>query len=68
MLPSKATLPLWNEPSYDYVGLPVTEIIYGPVDLWFSAVSLFLDLNRKYHINKLLFIFNFIYASKISGF
>ena len=31
----KATLPLWNEPSHDYVGLPVTEIIYGPVGLCF---------------------------------
>ena len=44
MLPGKATLPLWNEPSHDYVGLPVMEIIYGPVGLWFLAVGLFLGL------------------------
>ena len=47
MLPGKATLPLLNEPSHDYVGLPVTEIIYGPVGLWFSAVGLFLGLKSK---------------------
>ena len=39
MLKGKATLPLWNETSHDYVGLPVMEIIYGPVgwkayDFW----------------------------------
>ena len=47
MLPGKTTLPLSNEPSHDYVGLPVTEIIYGPAGLWFSAVGLFLGLKSK---------------------
>ena len=47
MLPGKATLALWNEPSHDYVGLPITEIIYGPVGLWFSAVGQFLGLKSK---------------------
>ena len=47
MLPSKATLSLLNEPSHDYVGLPVTEIIYGPVGLCFQAVGLFLGLKSK---------------------
>ena len=47
MLRCKATLPLSKEPKHDYVGLPVTEIIYGPVGLWFSAVGLFLGLKLK---------------------
>ena len=45
-----ATLPLWFEPSHDYVGSAVTEIIYGPVGLiraGFSAVGLFLDRKSK---------------------
>ena len=45
MLRGKATLPLWFEPSHDYVGPAVTEIIYGPVGLicaGFSPVGLFL--------------------------
>ena len=40
-LRGKATLPLWNEPSHDYVGLPVTEIIYGPVGLCFRPQAYF---------------------------
>ena len=43
MLRGKATLPLWFEPSHDYVGPAVTEIIYGPVGLicaGFSPVGL----------------------------
>ena len=50
MLRGKATLPLWFEPSHDYVGPAVTEIIYGPVGLicaGFSAVSLFLGRKSK---------------------
>ena len=50
MLRGKATLPLWFEPSHDYVGSAVTEIIYGPVGLiraGFSAVGLFLDRKTK---------------------
>ena len=45
-----ATLALWNEPSHDYVGPAVTEIIYGPVGLicaGFSAVGLFLGRKSK---------------------
>ena len=33
MLRGKATLSLLFEPSHDYVGPAVTEIIYGPVGL-----------------------------------
>ena len=33
MLRGKATLSFWNEPSQDYVGKAVTEIIYGQVGL-----------------------------------
>ena len=49
MLRGKATLPLWLEPSHDYVGPEVTEIIYGPVGLirGFSAVGLFLGRKSK---------------------
>ena len=50
MLLGKATLPLWFEPSQDYVGPAVTEIIYGPVGLigaGFSAVGLFLGRKSK---------------------
>ena len=50
MLRGKATLPLWFEPSHDYVGPAVTEIIYGPVGLIgavFSAVGLFLGRKSK---------------------
>ena len=50
MLRGKATLPLWFEPSHDYVGPAVTEIIYLPVGLiraGFSAVCLFLGRKSK---------------------
>ena len=50
MLRGKATLPLWFEPSHNYVGPAVTEIIYGPVGLIradFSAVGLFLGRKSK---------------------
>ena len=50
MLCGKATLPLWFEPSHDYVGPAVTEIIYGPLGLiraGFSAVGLFLGRKLK---------------------
>ena len=46
----KATLPSWFEPSYDYVGAAVTEIIYGSVGLiraGFSALGLFQGQNLK---------------------
>ena len=52
MLCGKATLPLWLEPSHDYVGPTVTEIIYGPLGLiraGFSAVGLF--IGRKSNIS-----------------
>ena len=42
MLRGKATLPLWFEPSHDYVGPAVTEPINEPVGLiraGFSAVG-----------------------------
>ena len=50
MLRGKATILLWNEPSLEYVGPAVTEIIYEPVALiraGFSAVGLFLGLKSK---------------------
>ena len=50
MLRGEATLPLWFEPSHDYVGPADTEIIYGPVGLiraGFSAVDLFLSRKLK---------------------
>ena len=50
MLRGKAALPLSFEPSHDYVGPAVTEIIYGPVGLIrarFSAVDLFLCRKSK---------------------
>ena len=50
MLHGKATLPLWFEPSHDYVGPAVTEPINEPVRLiraGFSAVSLFLGRKSK---------------------
>ena len=53
MLRGKATLTLWFEPSHDYVGRAITEIIYGPVGLiraGFSAVGLF--LGRKSNISQ----------------
>ena len=65
MLRGKATLPLWFEPSHDYVGPAVMEPIYEPVGLiraGFSAVGLFLGRKLK------IFDFNFTYACKISGF
>ena len=55
MLSGKATLPLWFEPSHDYVGLVVTEIIYGPVGLirsGFSAVGLFLVRKLKISVEE----------------
>ena len=53
MLRGEATLALWFEPSHDYVGSAVTEIIYGPVGLIrasFSAVGLFLGRKSKISI------------------
>ena len=53
MLRGKATLPLWFEPSHDYVGSAVTEIIYGPLVLiraGFSAVGIFLGRKLKISI------------------
>ena len=50
MFRGKTTLPLWFEPSHDYVGPAVTEIIYGPVGLirpGFSVVGLFLGRKSK---------------------
>ena len=50
ILYDKATLPLWFEPSHNYVGSAVTEIIYGLEGLIravFSAVGLFLGRKSK---------------------
>ena len=50
MLRGRATLPLWFEPSHDYVSPAVTEIIYGPagpICAGFSAIGLFLGLKSK---------------------
>ena len=50
MLCGKATLPLWFEPSHDYVGPSVTEPSNEPVGLiraGFSAVGLFLGRKSK---------------------
>ena len=55
MLRGKATLPLWNEPSHDYVGPAVTEIIHRPVGLiraGFSTVGLFLGWKSKISIEE----------------
>ena len=55
MLRGKATLPLWFEPSHDYVGPAVTVIIYGPVGLihaCFLAVGLFLSRKLKISIEE----------------
>ena len=55
MLRVKATLPLWFEPSHDYVGPAVTEIIYGLVGLicaGFSTVGLFLGRKLKISIKE----------------
>ena len=62
MSPSKAILSVLNEPSHDYVGLPVSEIIYGPVDLWFSAVVLFLGLKSKISQEKKCYLFSILYT------
>ena len=52
MLRGKATVPLWFEPSHDYVGPAVTEIIYGPVGLIFAGFSpVGLLLGRKSKIS-----------------
>ena len=71
MLRGKATLPLWFEPSHDYVDPAVTEIIYGPVGLiraGFSAIGLFLGRKSKFPMNKMFKFVNFTYAYQISGF
>ena len=50
MLRGEATLPLWFEPSHDYVGPAVTEPINEPVGLiraCFLAVGLFLGRKSK---------------------
>ena len=47
MLRGKATLPLCFEPSYDYIGPAVTEIIYGPVGLIRAGFSAFLGRKSK---------------------
>ena len=55
MLRGKATLPLWNEPSHDYEGPAVTEIIHMPVGLiraGFSAIGLFLGRKLKISIKE----------------
>ena len=52
MLRGKTTLPLWFEPSHDYVGTAVTEIIYGPVGLIRSGLLVVgLFLGRKFKIS-----------------
>ena len=66
MLRGKATLPLWFEPSHDYVGPAVTEIIYGPVGLicvGFSAVGLFLGQKLEISIEENLNKFQFYIAT-----
>ena len=50
MLHGKATLPLWFEPSHDYVGPVFTEPINEPVGLiraGFLAIGLFLSRKSK---------------------
>ena len=50
MFHGEAILPLWFEPSHDYVGPVVTEIIYEPVGLicaGFLPVGLFLGRKSK---------------------
>ena len=62
MLRGKATLPFWFEPSHDYVGSAVTEIMYGPVGqirAGFSAVGLFLGRKSKISIEDTIKEFQF---------
>ena len=69
MLHGKATLPLSNELSHDYVGPEVTDIIYGPVGLiriGFSAVGLF--LGRKSKISHEQNVKEFQFYIRITGF
>ena len=71
MLCGKATLPLRFEPSHNYVGPAVTEIIYGPVGLIraaFSAVSLFLGRKSKISQEQNVNECQFYNACQISGF
>ena len=69
MLRGIATLPLRFEPSHDYVGPAVTEIIYGPVGLirsGFSAVGLF--LGRKLIISQEQNVKEFQFYMRIPNF
>ena len=62
MLRGKAILPLWFEPSHDYVGPAVTEAIDEPVGLicaCFSGVGLFLGRKLKISQEQNLRYFNF---------
>ena len=68
MLRGKATL-LRFEPSHDYVGPAVTEIIYGPVGLiraGFSTVGLF--LGRKSNISHEQNVKEFQFYMRIQNF
>ena len=66
MFSGKAALPLWNELSHDFVGQPVTEIIYGPVGLWFSAVGLLLGEKSKIsHLQNVIYFQFYIRLSNL---
>ena len=64
MLQGKVTLPLWNELSLDYIGLPGMVMNAVPVGLWISALGLFLGLKSKISDEqkcyKMFIFFNFI--------
>ena len=69
MLRGKATLPLWFEPSHDYVGPAVMEPIYEPVGLiraGFSDVGLF--LGRKFEISQEQNVTEFQFYIRMSNF
>ena len=69
MLRGKATLLLWFEPSHDYVGPVVTEIIFGPVGLictGFSPVGLF--LGRKSKISHEQYVKEFQFYIRMTNF
>ena len=59
LLRGKATLPLSNEPSHDYVGLTGLEFNAVTVGLWISALSLFIGLKSKIPHEQNVIIFQF---------
>ena len=59
MLQGEATLPLCNESSHDYVGLPVRELEAVLLGLWISALGQFLGLKSKILLEQNVIHFQF---------